>query len=39
MDRVAVPEEMVGIVLYYASEYSSFTTGTCIPIDGGYTCL
>ena len=39
MDRVANPEEMVGIVLYYASEHSSFTTGTCIPIDGGYTCL
>lgn len=39
MNRVANPEEMVGIVLYYASEFSSFTTGTCIPIDGGYTCL
>lgn len=39
MDRVANPEEMVGIVLYYASEHASFTTGTCIPIDGGYTCL
>lgn len=39
MDRVAEPEEIVGIVLYYASELASFTTGTCIPIDGGYTCL
>lgn len=39
MNRVAEAEEMVGIVLYYASEHSSFTTGTCIPIDGGYTCL
>ncbi len=39
MDRVAEPEEMVGIVLYYSSELSSFTTGTHIPIDGGYTCL
>lgn len=39
MDRVANPEEMVGIVLYYASDMASFTTGTCIPIDGGYTCL
>lgn len=39
MERVADPEEMVGIVLYYAGKYSSFTTGTCIPIDGGYTCL
>ena len=39
MNRVADPEEIVGIVLYYASELSSFTTGTSIPIDGGYTCL
>ena len=39
MDRVADPEEIVGIVLYYASDLSSFTTGTSIPIDGGYTCL
>ena len=39
MDRVAEPEEMVGIVLYYASDLAAFTTGTCIPIDGGYTCL
>lgn len=39
MNRVADPNEMVGIVLYYASEFSTFTTGTCIPVDGGYTCL
>ena len=39
MDRVAEPEEMVGIVLYYSSDLASFTTGTHIPIDGGYTCL
>ena len=39
MDRVASPDEMVGIVLYYASDLATFTTGTCIPIDGGYTCL
>lgn len=39
MGRVAAPEEIAGAVLYYASENSSFTTGTCIPIDGGYTCL
>ncbi len=39
MGRVAVPQEMVGLALYYASGLSSFTTGTCIPVDGGYTCL
>ncbi len=39
MGRVANPEEMVGLALYYASDLSTFTTGTCIPVDGGYTCL
>lgn len=39
MNRVANPEEMVGLALYYASDLSTFTTGTCMPIDGGYTCL
>ena len=39
MNRVADPNEMVGLSLYYASGLSTFTTGTCMPIDGGYTCL
>lgn len=39
MNRIAAPEEMVGLVLYYASSLSTFTTGTCMPVDGGYTCL
>lgn len=39
MGRVADPKEMVGLALYYASDFSGFTTGTCIPVDGGYTCL
>ena len=39
MGRVAQPEEMVGAVLYLASDMASFTTGACISVDGGYTCL
>ncbi len=39
MGRVAAPEEMVGAVLYLASDLASFTTGACISVDGGYTCL
>ena len=39
MGRVANPEEMVGLALYYASDISSYTTGACMAIDGGYTCL
>lgn len=39
MGRVAQPEEMVCAVLYLASDMASFTTGACISVDGGYTCL
>lgn len=36
MNRVAKPTEMAGTVLYLASEASSYTTGACINVDGGY---
>ncbi|NEX60483.1 SDR family oxidoreductase [Noviherbaspirillum galbum] len=36
MRRVAHPDEMAGTVLYLASAASSYTTGTCINVDGGY---
>ncbi|MFT6448911.1 MAG: NAD(P)-dependent dehydrogenase (short-subunit alcohol dehydrogenase family) [Oleispira sp.] len=36
MKRAAMPEEMAGTVLYLASEASSYTTGACINVDGGY---
>ena len=39
MGRVAEPSEMVGLALYYASDISSYTTGACMSVDGGYTCL
>ena len=35
LHRVAVPEEIAGLCSYLASDDSSFTTGTVIPIDGG----
>ncbi len=37
MARVADPEEMVGAVIYLASEASSYVTGQVIAIDGGKT--
>jgi NAD(P)-dependent dehydrogenase (short-subunit alcohol dehydrogenase family) len=36
MRRFAEPEEIVGAVLYLASDASSFTTGQVLAVDGGY---
>lgn len=36
MNRMAQPKEMVGAVLYLASDAASYTTGSQIVIDGGY---
>ena len=36
MKRIAQPEEMAGAVLYLASPAASYTTGSCITVDGGY---
>jgi len=36
MNRVAEPDEMAGAVLYLASSAASYTTGTCLNVDGGF---
>ncbi|MCW8864436.1 MAG: SDR family oxidoreductase [Colwellia sp.] len=36
MNRVAMPDEMAGTVLYLVSDAASYTTGSCINVDGGY---
>ncbi|MDD3243203.1 MAG: SDR family oxidoreductase [Eubacteriales bacterium] len=39
MERYGKPEELVGAVVYLASDASTFVTGACIPIDGGFAAF
>lgn len=37
LQRVGRPEEVASVVVFLASERSSYMTGTCVTVDGGVT--
>ncbi|MDR2036591.1 MAG: SDR family oxidoreductase [Bacteroidales bacterium] len=37
MGKYGEPEDLNGTMLYLLSDISSFVTGICIPVDGGYS--
>ncbi|NIA20831.1 MAG: SDR family oxidoreductase, partial [Anaerolineaceae bacterium] len=39
MKRYGRPDELLGAVLWLASDAASFVTGAEIAVDGGFTCM
>ncbi|KAH7089144.1 hypothetical protein FB567DRAFT_523107, partial [Paraphoma chrysanthemicola] len=37
MGRMGIPQEIADGVLYLSGGRSSFVTGSCLMVDGGYT--
>ena len=37
--RLGKPEDVAGIAVYLASDESSWVTGACFPVDGGYLAV
>jgi NAD(P)-dependent dehydrogenase (short-subunit alcohol dehydrogenase family) len=39
MARYGVPNELIGAVLWLASDASQFVTGSEVAVDGGFSCM
>ena len=38
MQRYGEPTELIGAIIYLASDASGFVTGTELTVDGGFAC-
>jgi NAD(P)-dependent dehydrogenase (short-subunit alcohol dehydrogenase family) len=39
MNRFGMPDELVGAVLWLASDAAAFVTGSIVAVDGGFTAM
>jgi len=39
MGKFGEPEELIGALIYLASDASKFVTGVVMPIDGGFSAF
>jgi NAD(P)-dependent dehydrogenase (short-subunit alcohol dehydrogenase family) len=39
MARYGAPNELIGAVLWLASDASGFVTGSEVAVDGGFSCM
>ena len=39
MGRVGQPEDLVGPVIFLASDMSRYVTGVTLPVDGGFLAV
>jgi 3-oxoacyl-[acyl-carrier protein] reductase len=39
LQRLGESEDVAGVILFLASDYAAYITGTCVEISGGKFCV